>query len=501
MSEGPLRILLLEDDRDHVEIFRFNLKETIFRHARVSVTERFAQGISWAQAGDYDIAFLDLALADSTISETIEQLGLLTKHLPVVIMTSLDHGPTMLEFIALGAQDCVPKVEMQPTLLERVIRFALDRFEQRALTEATLRAVPQAMVHVDCDGRVLRCNPAFEVLAGRPFEEMAKRPIWDAWPGRLAELLRESVGSAQPTHQTIESELQLQTADGQNCEGILYQQVVSGPGESVAGTVATFVDLSEARRLARDVLDQERRRSETVTALAGGVAHDFNNRLMVILGHAAFIKEVAPVNSTLGDSLSEIEAAAQGAADFVRQLLAFSGNGAQVPEPFDLLGLVQVALSQVAPRIAPAIEVKVESRRPSTVIGDGGQLALLLKGVVLNAVEALAESDGLVHITVGVQTIPRHEGRMHEESYQLAPGDYARLDVADSGPGMPPEVLQRAFEPFFSTKMVGGRGLGLSAAQGAARASGGDVILQSEAGVGTVCSILLPRVPDVAPSR
>ncbi len=496
MSTSQPRLLLLEDDPDHVELFRSNLEETVFRRAQVSVTDSFDDGVAQALCGDLDLVFLDLNLRDSAQQQTIERLGLLTQHLPVVIMTSLDHGPTMLEFISLGAEDCVPKIELQPALLERVIRFALDRFRQRALTDAILQAVPEAMVYTDASGRVLRCNSSFENLSGRGSEQMVGRLIRDAWPGPLADAIQRGAQDGHLGFETTEYEIRLKAADGSDREGVMHQRGVQGTGDQTSGMVATFVDLTESRRMAQDLLHQERRRAETLTALAGGIAHDFNNRLMVILGHAEFIREAAPPGSTLRDSLCEIESAAQGSADVVRQLLAFSGTGSQVPEPIDLIEVVRATLSAIQPRVGAGIHITLRPRQASTVIGDGGQLALLIRGVILNALEAIAEGRGEIKIDADVETVAGGALAQAAGRARLRPGEYARLDIRDTGPGMPPEVLERAFEPFYSTKQVGGRGLGLSAAQGVARASGGDMWLQTQPGVGTVCSIYLPRAPD-----
>ncbi len=255
-----------------------------------------------------------------------------------------------------------------------------------------------------------------------------------------------------------------------------------------------MTDRTEQRRAAQRLAASAR--LETVGRLAGGIAHDFNNLLAAILGAAAAARE-AGLTPGAAAEITQIEDAAQRGAALVRQVLAFARQQRLEPRVIDL----RRALEDAAPllrrlmgrRIAVELALEVEA---APVRVDPAQLDQVVLNLAANAKEAMAEG-GRLRIALSRAVVLRQEGEGPEA---LPPGRYAVLEVADTGCGIPPEVLPRLFEPFFTTRPErGGTGLGLATVQGIVAQSGGHVTVLSVPGQGTCFRIHLPRAEMPAP--
>ena len=238
---------------------------------------------------------------------------------------------------------------------------------------------------------------------------------------------------------------------------------------------------------------------ESLGVMAGGIAHDFNNLFTVILGHAELGLAELPSTLPAHASLREIVKATQRAADLNRQMLAFSGGGHLTMAPLDLSAL----MADLRPMVESAISKKAEldwrlAEGPLVVRADATQLKQVIMNLLLNASEAIGDREGV--ITVVTDTIPCDRtllDRLAAES-ALPEGPYVRLEVIDTGCGMAPATLARAFDPFYTTKFTG-RGLGLAVVLGIVRDHGGALEVLSEEGQGTTFRVLLPAQEALGP--
>ena len=228
-------------------------------------------------------------------------------------------------------------------------------------------------------------------------------------------------------------------------------------------------------------------RLESLGLLAGGVAHDFNNILQVVLASAAFIEQGPLASDQRADLKLIVEAAERGAA-LSRQLLAMGRSQAQRLEPLDLNERLRALVALLSRTVSADVELELlEDELLPTVLGDAAQLDQVFLNLVLNARQAM------------------HGGRLTMQSEQvvleqeftaahpwLKPGRYVSITVSDTGEGMTPEVLERIFEPFFSTKGGEGTGLGLAIAYGIVQQHGGMMQAASKLGVGSSFEVFLP---------
>lgn len=229
---------------------------------------------------------------------------------------------------------------------------------------------------------------------------------------------------------------------------------------------------------------------ESVGRLAGGVAHDFNNMLTVILGQAELgLMKIEP-SSPLAGNFSEIIAMAERSAELTRQLLAFARKQTVVPKVLDLNGTVSAMLKMLQRLIGEDIRLVWQ---PAPDLGriliDPSQLDQVLANLCVNARDAI-EDTGIITIETENRTIDRGFRNAFLDS---APGEYVRLSVSDNGRGMDKEIISHIFEPFFTTKEMGkGTGLGLSTVYGIIKQNSGFIDVRSAPGHGTAFSIYLP---------
>jgi signal transduction histidine kinase len=245
-------------------------------------------------------------------------------------------------------------------------------------------------------------------------------------------------------------------------------------------------DISERKRLEAEL--QRAHRLEAVGRLAGGVAHDFNNLLLVIISHAEQLEEEIQSGKADPERTREILSAADRAADLTRQLLAFSRGQPAQPRATNLGALVDQLGNLLRTLIGEHIELDLECQEgPLTVVADPSQLEQLVVNLAANARDAMPNG-GRLEISV-----ERRELTSREEIAQLRAGRYVTLTVTDSGEGMTREQLDRAFDPFYTTKSLGkGTGLGLATVHAIAEQNGGQALIESSPDRGTRVRILLP---------
>ena len=252
-----------------------------------------------------------------------------------------------------------------------------------------------------------------------------------------------------------------------------------------------------ARSAAEEALQQthtalaQAQKMESVGRLAGGVAHDFNNMLGVIMGHVEFALRETPKDAPLHEDLQEILKAAARSADLTRQLLAFARKQEVVPRVMDVNAVVTDSLNMLERLIGEDIEMSWQPQADLwPILMDPSQLDQIIANLCVNARDAIPDVGTLTIATANCTVDAQYcFGRP-----DAVPGDYARLTVRDSGCGMTAELMAQIFEPFFTTKEVGeGTGLGLATVYGAVLQNRGFVTVESTVGKGSTFELYFPR--------
>ena len=272
-----------------------------------------------------------------------------------------------------------------------------------------------------------------------------------------------------------------------------------------AGRPARLVlatDVTERKRAEaeRDTLERQlalAQRMESIGRLAGGVAHDFNNMLVVILGHAELLlNRPAAADPTVGESLREIRKAGERAANLTRQLLAFGRKQVLEIKTIDLNRVIAGLKGMLARLIGESVEVTTHLAPDlASVKADPFQIEQILLNLCINARDAMPDGGRLTIETTNV-SLDEEYAKSHAG---VRPGPYTMLAVSDTGSGMDAETVGKIFEPFYTTKEKGkGTGLGLSTVYGIVKQHGGSIWVYSEPGRGTTFKVYLPGVDEPA---
>ncbi len=249
-------------------------------------------------------------------------------------------------------------------------------------------------------------------------------------------------------------------------------------------------DITERKR-SEEAL-REAQKLESLGVMAGGIAHDFNNLLVGILGNAGLAADELPPESPAMPLIRDIESAGRRAAELAHQMLAYSGRGRFVIEALHLNALVEEMTRLLQVSIGKDAHVRYNFAPDVPLVeADATQVRQVVMNLVINASDAIGNRPGTITISTGSMHADRE---FLTESYlapDLEPGDYAFIEVSDTGGGMSPETRARIFDPFFTTKFTG-RGLGLAVVLGVVRGHRGAIKVYSELGHGTTFKILLP---------
>jgi two-component system cell cycle sensor histidine kinase/response regulator CckA len=348
-------------------------------------------------------------------------------------------------------------------------------------------AAPEATALVSADGLLLAANAALRRLAGPAL------PLRDGMPAAvlLAEADRAKLAAVLAAPQSLKP-FEARPADPSAPEDACWQLVL-GPVEASDALLLRVTDVTLARRAEARLAGGSR--LETVGRLAGGIAHDFNNLLTAILGGVAAARDLGLPDAALVE-LDQVQAAAHRGAELVKNLLAFARQQTLLPRVVALNEVVAGTIQLLGRSLSGHVVLEFALEQPGRLVKvDPAQLGQVVMNLALNARDAMPEG-GRLRIATGHRLVLRPEG---EGRASLPPGRYAVLEVADSGQGMPPEVVARIFDPFFSTKGSAGTGLGLATVQGIVAQSGGHITVESTPGQGTCFRIYLPRHEGEAP--
>jgi PAS domain S-box-containing protein len=457
---------------------------------------------------------------EEALGRTVTELGTYAKpeQREELVRRLVEHGSIERHPLEFRRRDgALGVMEVSGRILELsgepcFVAMMVDITEQRRAAEALrlaaayhrslLEASLDPLVTIGPTGAITDVNAATERATGRSRDELIGTDFSDYFsdPDKARagyeRVFREGIARDYP--------LDLRHRDG-HLSSVLYNaSTYRDETGKVIGVFAAARDVTDRRRAEGEKakLEDELRQAlkmESVGRLAGGVAHDFNNMLGVILGHTELAMEHVDPGQPLHEDLEEIRKAARRSADLTRQLLAFARKQTVAPVVIDLNQSVASMLKMLQRLIGENVRAELLPGADLWPVRiDPSQLDQVLANLCVNARDAIA---GVGTMTIETKNVGFAAGNSASPG-EVAPGDYVRLVVRDDGCGMDEETLSHIFEPFFTTKGVGkGTGLGLATVYGIVKQNGGFIEVHSKQGVETTFAIHLPRHVDKAEGK
>jgi PAS domain S-box-containing protein len=500
-----MRALLVEDSETDARLIAHELRQALegVQTRRVDTAEGLGRALG---EESWDVILCDWSLPGLDALQVIELLKQKELDIPLIIVSGTVGEEAAVLAMRAGARDYVLKDKLArlPPAVEREIGEARARAERRRSQEALrisearfARLAESGIVGVaiaDLTGGIEEANDTYlricgytreDLLAGRMSWAQMTPPEFKPLTDKAVELLRTE-GAAAPW------EMEQIRRDGTRIPIMVAVALLDYPH-----CLAIVTDLTERRRAEERLRRTEEQlrhvqKMEAIGILAGGVAHDFNNILSIILGYCAMILDDLSADHALRADLEEIKRAGERGASLTQRLLAFSRQQVVEAQVLNLNGVITNvdAMLRRLVREDVTLLTRLEPQLGSCK-ADPGHIEQVLMNLAVNSVDAMPEGGTLVLETANVdlddQYVATHIG--------VKPGRYVRLAVSDTGVGMSKSIQARVFEPFFTTKEKGkGTGLGLATVFGIVQQAGGSIQLYSEQGRGTTFKIYLPRI-------
>ncbi len=343
------------------------------------------------------------------------------------------------------------------------------------------------------EGTFLAVNEAFCTASGYALEELLGRSAPDL--GTITLQDREQlvkIAREQGGFRDREAKFRMRNGD---IRFVLWSaDVIELEGKTClinASTDITELKKSEEEKRRLEAQLQHARKMEAIGTLAGGIAHDFNNILSVIIGYTELSILDLPEGTKTKSKLEQVLTAGLRAKDLINQILAFSRKSDQGNVSIQMSPLIREAMKLLRGSLPASIEIRSDiARSTECVEANPTQIHQVLLNLCANAAHAMRETGGVLGISLSETELETGDA---EVASHMAPGRYFKLEVSDTGHGMPPDVMARIFEPYFTTKKLGeGTGLGLSVVHGIVKGLGGDVTVTSAPGKGSTFTVYLP---------
>jgi two-component system, cell cycle sensor histidine kinase and response regulator CckA len=497
MANPPLKILLVEDNPGDVLLLQETLAEITHFSVELIYVERLAQALQHLKSGLFDVVLLDLLLPDSEGLETFLQIYDQVPLTPIVVLTGIADETLALHAMQAGAQDYLVKGKASSSdLLMRSIRYAIERKrneatlyqreqEFRTLTENA----PDIIARFDRDLRHLYVNPAIEPVTGLLVGDFLGKTNRDlGMPEDLVAQWETVLRQVFQTEQQTPFQFEFLTPSG-----IQHFQARCVPefalDRSVSSVLSITRNITEQKHLESQLLRAQR--LESLGTLASGIAHDLNNILTPIMATAQLLPlTLPPLDEQNQHLLTLLNDSASRGASLVQQILFFAKGTAGNRITLQITHLLRELRQLVNETFPKSIDVQIYIPEGLwMIVGDTTQLHQVLMNLCINARDAMPNG-GVLSLFPENLWIDEQYAQLELEAKV---GPYLVITISDTGAGIAPDILDRIFDPFFSTKEMGkGTGLGLSTVLGIVKSYGGFVKVSSEVDKGTQFKVFFP---------
>ena len=535
MEQNELIILAIDDNRDNLTILKAVVMDRL-PAAKVLVATDGGQGLDLAFAYDPDLILLDIVMPGMDGYSVCRKLKADRRlhTIPVVFLTALRADrESRIKALEAGAEGFLSKPFDEAELIAQILAMAkikaanrsralekdrlaalvgertreLEReLRERRRAEEALREnntkflsladnLPGFMAYIDAQTLCYEfVNAAIEQSFGIPREKIIGMHIRELTGEESYKFALKNIDEARSGKTSFYEDI-FDLVSGKRWVQVNYTPVFDADGRVVSLVMLSY-DITERKRTEEERAKlqnqlNQAQKMEAIGLLAGGIAHDFNNILAAIIGYTEMARDEAlPVENA---NINQVLVSANRAKDLVRQILSFSRQSPENCYPVKMQSLVREVVKMLRASIPSTIRI-TESIDPrcGAILADPTQISQITMNLCSNAFHAMEKTGGVLSVALTPVSIARQE---LPDARDLASGEYIELAVSDTGAGIKPEIADRIFDPYFTTKKVGeGTGLGLSITQGIVNNYGGDIKVESAIGQGTTFRVYFPRI-------
>lgn len=507
----PTEILVVDDVPENLRLLTNILTQSGYRIRPASGGNLALRSIAIRQP---DMILLDVKMPDMDGYEVcrILKAEAKTRDIPVIFISALNETGDKVRGFESGGVDFITKPFQAEEVLARVEthltlrrlqgrleqqngQLQLEIIERREAEEALRRSentyrtifenTGTSLMIIEENTMIALVNSQFERLSGYSRAELEGKMSWTAFvaPDDLEELMRNHVARGSDPH-AVPASYELRVIDRHGNSTNVVANVAMIP--ETQKSVASLIDVSELRKMEAEL--QRARKWESSGIFAGGIAHDFNNLLGIVLGNISLAEMImADPEPDVQKHLKEAKRACLQSSELTQRLIALTGGTGAVGSPQSIRGLIADAVN-VALR-GSNVQCQLDLAEDLWPVDcDAAQIKEMIVNLAVNAEEAM-ERGGTIMISA------RNELLTTGSKPTLKAGHYVHLMIEDHGKGIPPELLPRVFDPYFSTKERGtqkGMGLGLTGAYAVVKRHDGDISMETRVGVGTTLHVYLP---------
>ncbi len=490
-------ILVVDDDLTILNLFSNSLEQMGYLVTKMAHPEKAIELLAEKR---FDLVLTDLMMEPVDGFHVLEASKKRYPQVPVIVLTGYTGSDLAVKALKLDADDYLFKPVELPDLyysvsscLEKArLKEAISRNRRDLeLFKAVTDFSNEAVAVWDLSGKLIYANPAYGSLFACSGSEDLSLNLSSFLTKESTEILKSEIMPA--LERGVGWEGVLDGVDAENRHFPLWQRVDAIRDEKgrMSYIFGFMHDFTKEKKNAENMTRKQK--MEALGTLAGGIAHEFNNVLWIIGANAELLSTYIDADSPASRNLERLEEACDRAAELVNQILNFSHQNEYEPKQLEIVPLVKESLKLLKASIPSIIEIQEEIPRDAgTIIFEPSLMHQVLMNLYTNAAQAMKETGGvlevkMMNLSLDQETASEHEG--------LAPGEYIKLSVSDTGVGIPTEVQARIFDPFFTTREIGeGTGMGLAVVQSAVKNHGGTVEVHSELDKGTRFELFLPRV-------
>ena len=410
----------------------------------------------------------------------------------VFFLQEMDEVQSILPLLCRGIEGACAKIEsinllhkldtLNKTLAEKVNLQAKEHIKTSALLTSLIDSIPDLIFYKNSESVYLGCNNAFCKFIGRSKDQIIGFTDYDLFDRELADFFREKDRQVLEKRLPVRHDEWVTSPDGSKVLLDTLKTPYYGPENEILGLIGVSRDITEKMKIEEAL--SKAKKIESIGVLAGGIAHDFNNILAAILGNINLALFDEDIKGRTKELLLEAEKASFRAKDLTQQLLTFSKGGNPVKETTSLETIIKESASFVLHGNKVACEYTIPEHLWLADI-DKGQISQVIQNMVINASHAMPEGGIIKILCENVSSFDKYIFSADKG------GKYIKISIQDSGVGIPEKLLDRIFDPYFSTKQDGS-GLGLAICQSIISKHNGYIFVESVPGEGTTFTIYLP---------